>query len=175
MEFVDVSCSVFTPRLFFTKDQLETSMINLRITILTASIMASIACCTSADDPSDSVSEDKVVLHFVDGRVEEYPAAALRKVSFVTRASAASSKLPMTSEHVLIQTAPSTEVSIDQKADDWLTVPQDNIESPEWQQAILEAKYHQGGRGHYTLLRVLLDDPATNDRIQLRNGPESLS
>src|SRR5262245_27764841 len=45
-------------------------------------------------------------------------------------------------------------------------IDRSTIASEKWQDAIRRALSHQSGRGHYTLLRVLVDDAVPGETIQ---------
>lgn len=47
-------------------------------------------------------------------------------------------------------------------------IVRDQIDSPEWRNAIATARAHMSGRGHYSLMRVFLDDSLPKETIQAR-------
>lgn len=47
-------------------------------------------------------------------------------------------------------------------------IVRDQIDSPEWRDAIATARAHMSGRGHYSLMRVFLDDSLPTETIQAK-------
>ncbi|MHC4877177.1 MAG: hypothetical protein ACYTGL_11840 [Planctomycetota bacterium] len=135
------------------------------ITVAAATAAASLL--PSAEERNATPTKDSVVIHYLDGRTLTIPVSELARVSYHTRPSALKLSPPRTIEHVLVQATRAKATEMPSTPGDWLQIDQSEIETAEWQNAIEDAKSHQGGRGQYTLLRVVIHSDDPGQRAQL--------
>ena len=136
-------------------------------------VLAMISGCQTGDLGSKWPESSSIIIDLKNGKTVTYPASAVSRVTYRYAGSVKTDKKSIgksdaTSDYTLVPVSSTTgeylaDVSEGRKR---FQIDQSNLGSPEWRSAIERAKKHVGGRGYYTLMRVILENAKPEERIQ---------
>lgn len=139
--------------------------------VLTVCIGLFLCSAVMSDDlQAEAEDHDSVVLTFADGRTLSFRADELSKVSLLLGQASQEAQLAKPVTHLLMPLNAKSVETPEESQSKWVKIRQDDIDSPEWQEAIRKAEKIARRGSRYTLLRVNLPDGAPSDVIQLRGG-----
>jgi len=135
--------------------------------------LAMVAGCQTGDLGGKWPDSSSIIIDLKNGKTVTYPASAVSRVTYRYAGSVKTDKKSIgksdaTSDYTLLPVSSTTgeylaDVSEGRKR---FRIDQNDLGSPEWRSAIELAEKHVGGRGYYTLMRVILEDSRPEEKIQ---------
>lgn len=135
--------------------------------------LAMVAGCQTGDLGGKWPDSSSIIIDLKNGKTVTYPASAVSRVTYRYAGSVKTDKKSIgksdaTSDYTLLPVSSTTgeylaDVSEGRKR---FRIDQNDLGSPEWRSAIERAEKHVGGRGYYTLMRVILEDSRPEEKIQ---------
>lgn len=135
--------------------------------------LAMVAGCQTGYSGGKWPESSSIIIDLKNGKTVTYPASAVSRVTYRYAGSVKTAKKSMgksetTLDYTLVPVSSTTaeylaDVSEGRKR---FRIDQNDLESPEWRSAIERAQKHVGGRGYYTLMRVILENAKPEEIIQ---------
>ncbi len=137
--------------------------------------LAMVAGCQRGDLGSKWPDSSSIIIELKNGKTVTYPANGVSRVTHRYAGSVKTDKISI-GEHETFSDY--TLVPVSSKTGEFLAdvsegrerfrIDQNDLGSPEWRGAIERARKHLGGRGYYTLMRVVLENSSPDEKIQVQ-------